>query len=62
VAHRRDLAERVDRIDLGRMRQHRHERVRHAFFGAGDARDPDVIALRRADDLKLGHVFVSFSS
>ena len=56
VAHRRDLAERVDRADLRGVRQRWHEGVGHVLFDAGDAGDPDIIALRRADDLKLRHV------
>src|SRR6266404_2066354 len=55
VAKRRDLAQRVNRVDLGRMRHYRHEDVGHTLFVAGDAGDPDVIALRRADNLKLWH-------
>src|SRR6266852_6019063 len=55
VAKRRDLAQRVNRVDLGRMRHYRHEDVGHTLFVAGDAGDPDVIALRRADNLEFWH-------
>src|SRR5205823_5919349 len=55
VAHDRDLAKGVNGVDLRRMRQRGSEGVRHAFFVAGDADHADIIALRCADDLKLGH-------
>jgi len=58
VAQRRDLAERMDRVDLLRVRKDRHQRVGHAFLGAGDAADPDVIALRRTDELKVRHALL----
>jgi len=58
VAQRRDLAERMDRVDLLRVGKDRHQRVGHAFLGAGDAADPDVIALRRTDELKVRHALL----
>jgi len=55
VTHDRDFAKGVDGVDLGGMRHDRHEGIGYTFLGAGDARDPYVIALRSADNLKLWH-------
>ena len=55
MTHDRDLAEGMDGIDLGGVRHDRNEGVGNALLGAGDARDSHVIALRSANDLKLGH-------
>jgi hypothetical protein len=55
VTKRRDLAQRMDRVDLGGVRHDRDKGVRHTLLVASDATDPDVIALGCADDLKLWH-------
>jgi hypothetical protein len=55
VTQRRNLAQRMNRIDLSGVRHDRDEGVRHALLVASDAADPDVIALGCADDLKLWH-------
>src|SRR6516165_6256776 len=51
----RNLAQRMNGVDLGRVWHNRHERVWHPLFVTGDADDPDVVALRCPDDLKLWH-------
>ena len=58
----RNLTQRVDRIHFRRVRHGRHERIRHALFVTGYAGDPDVIALRRANDLKLWHGMLLWNS
>src|SRR6516164_3860757 len=55
MAKRRDFAQRMDRVDFGRVRHGRDKGVRHKLLVASDAADPDVIALGCADDLKLWH-------
>src|SRR5262249_54860260 len=55
VAHGRNLAEWVDRIDVRCVRHHGDRFVRDAFLGADDAGDPDEVALRAADDFQFGH-------
>jgi hypothetical protein len=45
----------MDRVDLSRVRHGWDKGVRHALLVASNAADPDVIALRCADDLKLWH-------
>src|SRR6185437_14793485 len=55
MAHHRNLPEGMDRIDFGRMRHRDDMLVGHAFLGAEDARRPDEIALRSADDLQFSH-------
>jgi len=55
VTHSRDFAERVDGVDLRRVREDRLQFVWHLLFAAGDAASPDEIALRRSDDLQGRH-------
>jgi hypothetical protein len=55
VPHDRDLAKGMDGVDLGSVRHGRNKGVGDTLLGAGDARDPHVIALWSADDLKLRH-------
>src|SRR6202023_1999429 len=55
MAKPRDLAQRMDRIDLGRVRHGRDKGVRHALLVTSDAAHPDIIAQGCADDLKLWH-------
>jgi hypothetical protein len=55
MAKHRDLAQRMDRIDLSCVWHNRDKGVRHALLVASDAAHPDVIALGCADDLKLWH-------
>jgi hypothetical protein len=45
----------MDRVDFGGVRHGRDKGVRHTLLMTSDAADPDVIALRCADDLKLWH-------
>ena len=60
VAHNQDLAERVDRVDIRGVRPLGLVRIRHALFRAHHAHGPDVVGLRRTDDLKRRHGYSPF--
>ena len=60
VAHHRDLAERMDRVDVRRVRALGLVLVGDALLGAHHAHGPDIVRLRHSDDFQRGHAFLRF--